>query len=99
MQLEVFIPTGSGLGSNQFPHGQRLEDLNGKIIGEISNGVWSSDRILPLIRDLLKKRYPDIRFVPYTELPSGVDGIMDNEELGELVLAKGCDAVIGASAG
>ena len=99
MQLEVFDPRGSALDAKKYDYAPRLADLNGKTIGEISNRMWESDRIFPLIRDLLKKRYPDIKFVPYTEFPSGVDGISDNEDLGELVLAKGCDAVIGASAG
>ena len=99
MKIEVFVPTGSGQDSNQYPYARRLEDLNGKTIGEISNRLWASDRIFPLIRELLKKRFPGVRFVPYTEFPSGSDRIMDNEDLGELALAKGCDAVIGASAG
>ena len=99
MKLEVFAPNGSGRDSNKYPYARRLANLNGKTIGEISNRLWAADRIFPLIRDLLKQRFPDIRFVPYTEFPSGADRIMDNEDLGELVLAKGCDAVIGASAG
>ena len=99
MTLEVFVPTGSALDSNKFPYARRLTDLNGKTIGEISNRLWASDRIFPVIRELLMQKFPDIKFVPYTEFPSGADQIMDNEDLGELVLAKGCDAVIGASAG
>jgi len=46
----------------------------------------------------LKKRFPDIKFVPYTDLPSGLDNIQDNEEIGDIVAAEGCDAVIGCSA-
>jgi hypothetical protein len=99
MKLEVFVPTGAGCKSQQYPYARRLTDLNGKTIGEISNRLWAAERIFPLIRDLLKQRFPDITFVPYTEFPSGADRIMDNEDLGELLLAKGCDAVIGASAG
>ena len=51
-----------------------------------------------MIRELLKKRYPDIKFIPYTEFPNTADKISDNEELPDIVLARGCDAVIGASA-
>ena len=98
MQLEVFAPTGSGRDSNKYPYARRLADLNGKTIGEISNRLWESDRIFPLIRELLKQRFPDIRFVPYTEFPSGADHISDNEDLADLVVAKRCDAVIGSSA-
>jgi hypothetical protein len=99
MKLEVFVPNGSDRDSNKYPYARRLADLNGKTIGEVSNRLWASDRIFPLIRELLKQRFPDVRFVPYTEFPSGSDRIMDNEDLGELALAKGYDAVIGASAG
>jgi hypothetical protein len=98
MKLEVFTPAGSGLGGNKYPYGRRLADLNGKTIGEISNRLWESDRIFPRMRELLKQRFPDIKFVPYTEFPSGSDRIIDNEDLAGLVLAKGCDAVIGSGA-
>lgn len=99
MKLTVFVPTGSARDSNKFPYARRLRDLNGKTIGEISNRLWASDRVFPVIREALKQKFPGIKFVSYTELPSGADKIMDNEDLAELVLAKGCDAVIGASAG
>jgi hypothetical protein len=98
MQLEVFAPTGSSRDSNKFPYARRLPDLNGKTIGEISNRLWEADRIFPRIRELLKQRYPDIRFVPYTEFPSHADHLQDNEELPNQILAKGVDAVIGSSA-
>ena len=98
MKLEVFTPAGSGFGSNRYPYSRRLEGLNGKTIGEISNRLWESDRMFPLLRDLLKQRFPDIKFVPYTEFPSGSDRIIDNEDLAGLVLTKGCDAVIGIGA-
>ena len=98
MKLEVYIPTGSSRDGNKFPYARRLTDLNGKTIGEISNRLWESDRIFPVIREALKQKFPDIKFVPYTEFPSGADHISDNEQLPDLVLAKGCDAVIGSSA-
>ena len=98
MGIEVFNPCGNTLGKNKFNYARRLDDLNGKTIGEISNMLWESHRIFPLIRDLLKRRYPEVRFVPYTELPHGADDIVDNEEIGDIVAAKKCDAVIGASA-
>jgi len=98
MKLEVFDPCGSAPDANKFKYAPRLADLNGKTVGEISNRIWESDRIFPLIRDLLKKRVPDIKFVPYTDLPSGLDNIQDNEEIGDIVAAEGCDAVIGCSA-
>ena len=99
MNLEIFDPSGSSSDTKKYRHAPRLSDLNGKTIGEISNRVWASDRIFPVLREALKRRFADIKIVPYTEFPSGADAIMDNKQLGELVLAKGCDAIIGASAG
>ena len=98
MQIEVFVPRGSTSEGTKFEYAPRLKNLNGKTIGEISNRIWESDRIFPLIRKLLKSRFPDIKFVPYTDLPAGLDNIQDNEDIGNVVAAKGCDAIIGSSA-
>jgi len=98
MKLDVFDPRGAALDADKYDYAPRLADLDGKTIGEISNRLWESDRIFPLIRDLLKKRLPNIKFVPYTELPSGVDNIQDKEDIGDIVASKGCDAVIGSGA-
>jgi hypothetical protein len=98
MKLEVFAPTGSARDANKFDYAPRLPDLNGKTIGEISNRLWEADRIFPRIREVLTARYPDIKFVPYLEFPHHPDHIQDNEALADMVLAKGCDAIIGSSA-
>jgi hypothetical protein len=50
-----------------------------------------------LIRQLLSERFPDIRIIPYTEFPSGVQEI-DVDDIGNIVNTKGCDAVIGGNA-
>ncbi len=99
MGLQVLVPTGTAFDSDKFPNARRLTDLNGKTLGEISNRLWSADRIFPVIRQALVRQFPSIKFVPYTKFPSGADQIMDNTDLAERVLEKGCDAVIGASAG
>jgi hypothetical protein len=98
MKLEILRPTGSARDSNKFSYAPRLPDLNGATIGEISNSLWEANRIFPRIRELLKQRYPDIKFVPYTEFPSHADHIQNNPELADMVMEKGCDAVIGSSA-
>lgn len=99
MQLEVFMPTGSKWVGDKIDFAKRLPDLNGKTIGEISNRAWEADRVFPYLRALLRKQFPDIKFVEYTELPNQSANIADNEELPDIVAAKGCDAVIGATAG
>lgn len=74
-------------------HANRLDTLSGKTICQLSNGSWEDFRIFPLIRELLQKRFPDAKIVPYTEFPVGSDEI-DVEGIEKLVKGKGCDCVI-----
>ena len=96
MEFSVLSPLGKQVGTagNIAP---RLPDLNGKTIGEVWNGMFRGDVLFPALRELLKKRYPDIKFVPYTELPdvevwTNLDQRMDG--LKEALKQKGVDAVI-----
>jgi hypothetical protein len=79
---------------------RRLADLNGKTVGEVWNGVFKGDVTFPIIRKLLKKKYPGVKVIPYTEfyhLPgSDVPG-HQRELAGQIVATareKGCDALI-----
>ncbi|MBI2906698.1 MAG: hypothetical protein HYX92_03460 [Chloroflexi bacterium] len=82
------------------PRAPRLLDLNGKTIGEIWNGGFRGSASFPIIRELLRKRYPDIKFVPYTEFPwqdiRGSNRALQEraEAAAALAREKGCDAVI-----
>ena len=80
----------------------RLPDLNGKTICEVWNGGFRGQVAFPVIRELLQKRYKDVKIVPYTEFPIQ-DVIGSTERLQELVeivvdqaKEKGCDAMITA---
>ncbi len=100
VKFEVFDPSGFAESTEPSLYAPRLPDLNGKTVGEISNGEhggWEVDRTFALIRESLKKRYPDIKIIPYTEFPSGV-GNIDVDNIGDIVAARGCDAVIGGNA-
>ena len=98
IKLEVFDPSGFTESAKLSLYAPRLPDLNGKTICELSNGSgWEINRTFPLIRQLLKERFPDIRIIPYTEFPSGVHEI-DIDDIGNVITAKGCDAVIGGNA-
>jgi len=78
----------------------RLPDLNGKRIGEIWNGVFKGDQTFPLVREALRRRYPGIVIVPYTEFPHVAGDDRPNaqaavgRELAALAKSKHCDAVI-----
>ena len=79
----------------------RLYTLEGKTICEVYNGGFRGDRTFPLIRELLKKRYPTIKFIPYSEIPeSNVHAIEDVvKALPDVFRQKGCDALISGNAG
>ena len=91
--LEVYDPSGS-IEVTQL-HAPRLPDLNGKTICELGNAKWEDHRILPAVRALLKKRFPDITIIPYTEFTWGYD--IDDDEVAAQVKAKGGQGVIIAS--
>jgi len=100
VKLEVFDPSGFTESEEPSLYAPRLSDLSGKTICEISNGGhggWEVDRTFPLIRQMLRKQFPDIKIVPYTEFPAGVREI-DIDDIANMVAAKGCDAVIGGNA-
>ncbi len=89
--MEVYNPCGTVQVTNL--HAPRLDTLGGKTIGELSNGDWEYARTFALIRELLQKRFPDAKIVPFTEFPMGTLEI-DVENIGEVVKEKGCDCVI-----
>ena len=83
----------------------RLATLEGKTICELWNESFKANVTFPVIRGLLKKKYPSIKVIPYYEMPihhmiedSGV-----NNEASEALIAalkeKGCNAVISGNAG
>ncbi|MBI2910069.1 MAG: hypothetical protein HYX92_20705 [Chloroflexi bacterium] len=79
----------------------RLKDLKGKTICEIANGAQHRGPVaFPIIRELLQRRYPDIKVIPYTEFPvQDIHGstrqILERVEAAvALAEQKGCDAVI-----
>jgi len=89
--LELLNPTGAIEISNLFA--PRLANLSGKTICELSDGLWEDYRTFPLIRQLLQKRFPDVKIIPYIDLPVGTPNI-DVDGIGDIVKKKGCQAVI-----
>ncbi len=98
---EVVSPVGMYVGATQ-PIAPRLPDLNGKTVGEVWNGMFRGDATFPILRQLLKKRYPDITFVPYTEFPTFLPAVnIDTAaaNLKETLSRYGCDAIISGVGG
>jgi hypothetical protein len=83
----------------------RPASLNGKTVGEIWNEDFKGDVMFPAYRELLKQRYPDVKIVPYTELPHGVlkgTPAYQRDVLAQISRAlkdKGVDAVISGNGG
>jgi hypothetical protein len=46
----------------------RIPDLNGKVIVELWDVIFRGEVIYPLVREYIKKRFPNVQFVPYTEI-------------------------------
>ena len=99
MTYEVLSPLGGSVrkGGSIAP---RLPDLNGKTVCEVANGRFNVDVSFPIIRELLQKRYPDIKIIPYTEFPiqhvegSATELIERAKTVASLAVEKGCDAMI-----
>jgi hypothetical protein len=78
----------------------RLDDLNGKTIAEVWNGVFKGDITFPVIRKLLQAKFPGIKIIPYTEFyhQPGSDVPAHQRELAREIVATarrhGCDALI-----
>jgi hypothetical protein len=79
---------------------RRPSDLNGKTIGMVTNGAFRSDIIFPIVQELLQKRFPDVRVIPFTEFPihslrGSTRDLLGRIEVTVAALKKaGCDGVI-----
>lgn len=97
--FEVTSPIGGPVVRQQHIT-RRLDDLSGKTVGEVWNGVFKGDQTFPLIRELLKEKFPGIKIIPYTEFPfrHGGDNPTQQKALAAQIAAlareKGCNALI-----
>jgi len=83
----------------------RLDTLNGKTICEVWNEDFKGDIMFPIYRELLKKRFPDVKIIPYTEIPrASLKGTPSYQrqvlnDIIETLRAKGAEAVITGNGG
>lgn len=79
----------------------RIADLKGKTICELSDYGFKSDEIFPIIRESLRKLYPGIKFVEYTNFPNthASDEAQVIKNIPEMLRNNGCDAVISGVGG
>ncbi len=83
-----------------------LATLNGKTVSEVWNGGFQGQVSFPIIREMLKARYPGVKIVPYTEFPLfpvpslAAEVQAENlESLRKVLLETGCDALITGNGG
>jgi hypothetical protein len=75
---------------------QAVGDLSGKTVAELWDFIFRGEIIYPAIRDLLRARYPGIKFIEYSEF-GNAHGPKQREivaGLAEKLRALGADAVI-----
>ena len=89
--MQILDPTGAIEVTRL--HAPRLDTLAGKTVAMLSDDMWQSHRVLPLVRRALEARFPDVTVIPETELPMGT-GPMDRDETAEHIASLGVDAVV-----
>jgi hypothetical protein len=97
---EVVWPLGN-LAAAPVELASRPTDLSGMTIAELSDYGFRAEAIFPMLRGLLGKRYPGLRFVEYTEFGNthGPEEVRIITGLAEKLKALGCDAVISGVGG
>ena len=90
-KLEFYDP--SGVLEVSVPFAKRLDTLEGKKIGFVSNEQWQAYRMLPVLKGLREKDIKGVEVLPIDAFPQG-NGLIGNEETAVLVKKSGVDAVI-----
>jgi hypothetical protein len=74
-----------------------IPNLNGKVIGELWNYGFRGDETFPVIEELIRETYPDVKFVSYKDFGNFHDPSLEAQKMAELpglIKKYGCDAVI-----
>ena len=108
--LKVLRPFSGG--KTKAKNAPRLDTLNGKTICEAfrqhstkgTGTAWRASETFPVIRELLQSRFPDLKMVPYSDFPEELKSDefpywAPIEKIGEILRAKGCDAVLVGNGG
>jgi hypothetical protein len=76
----------------------RLDTLSNKTVCLVSNSAFKVNITMPAIGKALEEKYPGVKVVPYSELPTAYSG-SNWEAMPGQFKAKGCDAVISGNGG
>jgi hypothetical protein len=91
VSLEFYDPSGT-LEVTQ-PFAPRLDTLEGKRIGLVTNDQWQAYRMMPQLKALLERDFSNIEVLPVDAYPQG-NLLIGTEETARAVKASGVDAVI-----
>jgi len=74
----------------------RVPDLNGKTVCELWDVIFRGETIYPLVREHIRARFPDVRFVGYEEFGNfhGAREAEVSAQIPERLRAHKADAVI-----
>jgi ABC-type amino acid transport substrate-binding protein len=89
--LEFHDPSGALEVS--VPFAKRLDTLEGKRIGIVTNDQWQAYRMMPALKAFLEKDFPNVEVLPVDAYPQGNLKI-GTEETAAAVKKSGVDAVI-----
>ena len=95
---EVVWPLGKSVVSAAVDPSAPIVDLNGKTIGELWDWLFKGPEMFAIIRQRLRERFPDVKFVDYSTF-GNIHGSREAEviaALPDLLRQHGCDAVISA---
>ena len=89
--LEFHDPSGQ-LEVTQ-PFAPRLDTLEGKRIGIVTNDQWQAYRMMPRLKSMLEEDFKGIEVLPVDAYPQG-NLLIGTEETAKAVKKSGVDAVI-----
>lgn len=92
---EVVWPLGKSV-TEAVPLADRSQSLAGKTVCEVWDEIFRGDEIFTVLRELLPKKYPGIKFVDYTNFgnTTGRNERAVVAGLAEKLKQHKCDAVI-----
>jgi hypothetical protein len=91
MKLEFHDPSGA-LEVTQ-PFAPRLDTLEGKRIGIITNDQWQAYRMMPMLKSLIEEDFKNVEVLPVDAYPQG-NLLIGTEETARIIKKSGVDAVI-----
>jgi hypothetical protein len=91
VELEFYDPSGKLEITHR--HARRLDTLNGKRIGILSNEQWQAHRTLPMLKAIMESDFPGAEVLPVDTFPQGEHAVGADSTIAQ-VKESGVDAVI-----